>query len=414
MQILANKDIRRFFGAVAVMILLILLFGMFLSQVIVNDFKAQMLSHDYETAGYLLEHGVASSEVSAAFTGSKTEENLSSGQAFLQRLGYKEGISNLLLPEANTLLTKYQVVFGLFTVLLGTIFFAAFFLYFKRQQKAVEKATACIDAFMSGDISARIVSEEEGSLSRLFASINSMATALNAHIETERDTRNFLKDTIADISHQLKTPLAALKMYNEIMQEESSNEDVIKKFSEKTAGALERMEILIKNLLKITKLDAGSIAMNKRRESIYGLMQEIVSSFETRAGKEAKSIILNGSDDSLLYCDRNWLTEAVGNLVKNALDHTKAGGIIEITWTETPAITRITVRDNGKGIHSEDIHHIFKRFYRSRFSQDIESVGLGLPLAKAIVEANNGTISVDSQAGKGSTFTLDFLKLTDL
>ena len=105
-------------------------------------------------------------------------------------------------------------------------------------------------------------------------------------------------------------------------------------------------------------------------------------------------------------CDRNWMMEAIGNIVKNALDHTREGNTIEISWKQFASIVQIVIRDNGSGIHPEDLHHIFKRFYRSRFSKNTQGIGLGLPLAKAIVEAHDGTIEVDSELGKGTAFTI--------
>ncbi len=414
MKFVTNKDIRNFFWVIVAVLIMLLLSSLIFSQVIVHDFKVQMLTHNYEVAGYLLEHGANPSDVSAAFAAEKSEQEISTGKSLLQTLGYKTDINNRLLPDANMLLSRYRLICVLFVVICGTLILTAFSLYFKRQQNAIEKANTSISTFMSGASTARIDSDEEGSLSKLFASINAMATSLNAHIEAEKHTKEFLKDTISDISHQLKTPLAALKMYNEIVQEESDNEDVVKKFTVKTGNALMRMETLIQNLLKITKLDAGTIALNRKKENVRELVQEIVCSFETRAELEHKAITLKGSDDTVLYCDEGWMTEAIGNLVKNALDHMGAGGQVEITWKETPAITKIIVKDNGKGIHPEDIHHIFKRFYRSRFSQDTQGLGLGLSLAKSIVEAHNGTITVDSTLGKGSVFILGFLKLTNL
>ena len=108
------------------------------------------------------------------------------------------------------------------------------------------------------------------------------------------------------------------------------------------------------------------------------------------------------------------MLEAIDNLVKNALDHTAQGGIIQMEWRQLPSAVQILVKDNGSGIHPEDLHHIFKRFYRSRFSQDKQGIGLGLPLAKTIVEAHSGTIEVDSELGKGTTFTMNFLIPTKL
>ena len=136
--------------------------------------------------------------------------------------------------------------------------------------------------------------------------------------------------------------------------------------------------------------------------------------FAYRARQEKKEIILSGSDHLSLFCDRDWLNEAIDNIVKNAFDHTESGATIRVAWKELPSGVQIVITDNGCGIHPEDIHHIFKRFYRSRFSKDKQGIGLGLPLAKAIVEAHNGTIEVDSELGIGTTFTMNFLIPTKL
>ena len=122
----------------------------------------------------------------------------------------------------------------------------------------------------------------------------------------------------------------------------------------------------------------------------------------------------SGDDTISLSCDAHWLSEAIGNLVKNALDHTKAGDTVTVTWRTFASIVQITVRDSGSGIHPEDLPHIFKRFYRSRFSKDTQGVGLGLPLAKAIIEAHGGTIEVDSALGGGTVFTINLLIPTTL
>ncbi len=171
-------------------------------------------------------------------------------------------------------------------------------------------------------------------------------------------------------------------------------------------AALERMQTLVLNLLKIARLDADMIRFGSQEVKVRGLMEDIRSEFETRAQREGKEIILEGSPACYTVCDRDWMQEAVSNLVKNALDHTKEGGKIEISWEAVGTGTRIQVKDNGNGIHPEDMYAIFKRFYRSRFSNDGEGAGLGLPLAKAIVEGHEGTISVESTLGEGALFTV--------
>ncbi len=282
------------------------------------------------------------------------------------------------------------------------------FLYFRKQNQIMEEAVSQINLYLSGNTDIRIDCDKEGSLYKLFHSVNTLATALNAHAVKEQKVKEFLKGTISDISHQLKTPLAALTIYNGLLQDKPEDIAAIKEFAVKSEKEIERIEMLVQNLLKITKLDAGAIIIKKAPENIANMINDIYEHFEFRANEEKKIITLSGPDDILLFCDRNWITEAISNIVKNALDHTNAGSQITVEWKKLPAATQITIKDNGSGIHTEDIHHIFKRFYRSRFSKDTQGIGLGLPLAKAIIEAHDGNITVDSTLGKGSTFIINF------
>ena len=188
----------------------------------------------------------------------------------------------------------------------------------------------------------------------------------------------------------------------------------MKEFACLSEQELDRIETLVQSLLKITRLDAGAIVLEKNAENVADMMRDIELHFAYRARQEKKEIILSGSDHLSLFCDRDWLNEAIDNIVKNAFDHTESGATIHVAWKELPSGVQIVITDNGYGIHPEDIHHIFKRFYRSRFSKDKQGIGLGLPLAKAIVEAHNGTIEVDSELGIGTTFTMNFLIPTKL
>jgi signal transduction histidine kinase len=288
------------------------------------------------------------------------------------------------------------------------------FRYFSKQNDIMEDAVSAINAFLGGDKNARIACDDEGELYKLFHSVNTLATVLNAHAEHEFQAREFLKGTISDISHQLKTPLAALNIYNGLLQGEAEELPAMKELTDLSEQELDRIETLVQNLLKITKLDAGSIVIEKAPENVAKMMNDIGLHFAYRAKQEQKEITLSGSDTDVLLCDRDWMIEAISNLVKNALDHTSAGCHIQIEWKQVAGLTRITVKDDGSGIHPEDIHHIFKRFYRSRFSQDTQGIGLGLPLSKAIIEAHDGNLAVDSIWGQGSTFTISILNTTKL
>lgn len=288
------------------------------------------------------------------------------------------------------------------------------YVYFREQYLIIETATEQITDYIAGDQNARIQCDDEGELYRLFHEVNSLASILNAHAENELRAKEFLKNTITDISHQLKTPLAALNIYNGILQGEAENSPTIQEFTDLSEQELERIETLVQNLLKIAKLDAGTIMIEKAEENISEMMESIERHFSARAAKEEKEMIFSGEDSLFLLCDRNWLMEAISNMIKNALDHTKKGNVIHVRWKQVASMIQVVIDDNGSGIHPEDMNYIFKRFYRSRFTKDTQGVGLGLPLAKAIVEAHNGTIEVDSKLDVGTTFTINFLIPTKL
>ena len=325
-------------------------------------------------------------------------------------------VASLLLTQGFLWLCyqRFSLFLLLVFVLSGGAILAVGCSYFKKQNQVMEQAVSQINAYLDGNHNARIECDDEGELYRLFHTVNSLAAVLNAHADNELREKEFLKNTISDISHQLKTPLAALNIYNGLLQDGDMELSAVKEFADLSEQELDRIETLVQNLLKITKLDAGAIVLEKATENVADMMRDIELHFAYRARQEKKEIILSGSDHLSLFCDRDWLNEAIDNIVKNAFDHTESGATIRVAWKELPSGVQIVIKDNGCGIHPEDIHHIFKRFYRSRFSKDKQGIGLGLPLAKAIVEAHNGTIEVDSELGIGTTFTMNFLIPTKL
>ena len=325
-------------------------------------------------------------------------------------------VASLLLTQGFLWLCyqRFSLFLLLVFVLSGGAILAVGCSYFKKQNQVMEQAVSQINAYLDGNHNARIECDDEGELYRLFHTVNSLAAVLNAHADNELREKEFLKNTISDISHQLKTPLAALNIYNGLLQDGDMELSAVKEFADLSEQELDRIETLVQNLLKITKLDAGAIVLEKATENVADMMRDIELHFAYRARQEKKGIILSGSDHLSLFCDRDWLNEAIDNIVKNAFDHTESGATIRVAWKELPSGVQIVITDNGCGIHPEDIHHIFKRFYRSRFSKDKQGIGLGLPLAKAIVEAHNGTIEVDSELGIGTTFTMNFLIPTKL
>ena len=282
----------------------------------------------------------------------------------------------------------------------------------RHQEQSMENAAHQIAEYILDRRKGGIECSEEGAMYRLFHEVNSLVTMADAHADSERRAKEFLRRPISDISHQLKTPIAALNIYNGILQQETAAPATVREFTSLSEQELDRIESLVQSLLKMARLDAGAITLERSPENVFDLLEHIKRQYSFRAEQEGKEIALEGDEQTVFSCDRTWLTEAIGNLVKNALDHTAQGDRILVRWQQSPCLTQITVEDTGSGIHSEDLYHIFKRFYRSRFSKDTQGVGLGLPLAKSIVEAHQGSMEVHSKLGQGTAFTINFPIMT--
>ena len=364
-----GKETKNLLLAITVICLISFLLAAGLSFLLAKDFQHEMLLHDYGVSGYQLNH--EDKLQISAFTAHPNESDIERGKEALASIGYSEATSMQLLPTVREY--RNQTMLYLFLLLLflfGMVYLVLLF-YLRRQHRAIDDAGSKIREFLDGNSMSRIECSQTGDWYSLFHDVNEMATILSAHAESQKQTKEFLQDIISDVSHQIKT------------------------------------------LLKLARLDAGIIQMEKAEENVSALMQDVLERFETWAEQDHKEITLSGKDDISLNCDALWMSEAIGNIVKNALEHTQPGGHISVQWTQSPLLTQIVITDDGKGIHQEDLYNIFKRFYRSRFSSDVHGIGLGLPLAKSIVEAHGGTISVTSTLDVGTTFTLNFFSLTN-
>ena len=406
MSLLHDKHNRWYCIFVAALVPLLFLIGLTLIYTQTAAAKEMFLTHDNAIVTSLLEEGVSKEVIATALTNTEAD---TAGNKFLTEIGLSINTDIENLPYVstvkNTMLISLSVMLFLWTLLL----FLGTMLFLYRRERLYRKSENIIKDYIDGNYTVHLPQSNEGTVYQLLASVDQLATMLQAKNDTEQKTKEFLKNTISDISHQLKTPLSALMMYQEIIENEPDNPETVKEFSFKTGTALKRIEQLIQSMLKITRLDAGSISFEKSNYSIPNILSHAISELTTRANHEKKEIVINGDWDQMLYCDIEWTGEAVGNIVKNALDHTDAGGKITISWERTPAMIRIFITDNGHGIAQEDIHHIFKRFYRSKNTSGSQGIGLGLPLAKAIVEGQGGILSVQSERLQGTTFTLSFL-----
>ncbi len=406
-----GKEARGLLYGITAICVLALLLAYGISNILAKNFQREMITHDYGIAGYLVNH-TDSIEISA-FTAAKSTEDIEYGSSLLSSIGYDETAPIHLLPEVSSYRNRVMLSLSLLLLFVFGTIYLLLFSYLRRQHKTIQKAENSIRDFLDGNTMSRIESAETGDWYSLFHEVNELSSILSAHAENERQTKEFLQGIISDVSHQIKTPLSALKMYQEIMDNRRSDTEAISSFSRKSLREIKRIEDVVYTLLKLAQLDAGIIQMKKTHENISGLMQDILERFEVLAQREGKTITLSGKADVTLFCDALWISEALGNIVKNALEHTAAGGQIRIRWEQNALMTQIVIEDNGTGVHPEDLYNIFKRFYRSRFSQDTHGIGLGLPLAKTIIEIHGGTISVTSKLDVGTVFTLNFYNLTD-
>lgn len=406
MFFLYDKQIRRYCCFIAGMILLLFLaeLGFIVAQT--NTVQEAFLDHENAIVTSLLDQGVSREIIGVAVSSTKTSDT---GSDFLAAVGRTRQTASELLPFTATFERTTGKILLASGVCFSLLLLAGTYLFLRSRDRLYRYAMDIIESFIEGDYSRHMPRMGEGAFYQLCTSIDQLATMLQSRNEAQHQAKEFLKATISDISHQLKTPLAALSMYQEIIENESENTRTVKEFAGKMGTSLGRIEQLILSMLKITRLDVGTIAFGKESCQISDLVMQAVSELTTRADHEKKKILLDGVKTDTLICDVEWTSEAIGNIVKNALDHTKEGGTIRISWECSPLMTRIRIADNGKGIAPEDIHHIFKRFYRSNTSLDTQGIGLGLPLAKSIVEGQGGTISVQSSLDEGTVFTISLL-----
>ncbi len=406
-----GKETKILLLAITIICFISFLLAAGISLLLAKNFQHELLIHDYGVSGYQLNH--ADKLQISAFTAHPDDSDIERGKEALASIGYSEAVSIELLPIVREYRNQTMVYLFLLLLLLFSMIYLVLLLYLQRQHKAIDNAESKIREFLDGNTMSRIECLQTGDWYSLFHDVNEMAAILSAHAESQKQTKEFLQDIISDVSHQIKTPLSALKMYNEIISNHKEDAETVTGFSEKSQREIKRMEDVIYTLLKLARLDAGIIQMEKTEENVSTLMQDVLERFETWAEQDHKEIVLSGEDNITFNCDALWMSEAIGNIVKNALEHTLPSGHISVQWTQSPLMTQIIIADDGKGIHQEDLYNIFKRFYRSRFSSDVHGIGLGLPLAKSIVEAHGGTISVTSTLNVGTTFTLNFFNLTN-
>lgn len=285
------------------------------------------------------------------------------------------------------------------------IIYCCYSLKIKKEIKTINKYLGNI---LKGDYNLNIADYNEDELSILKNDIYKVTIKLKELSEYERHEQVYLMNTLEDISHQLKTPLTALMVTNDILKDNNLTKKEQTELLNKQTKELEKMEWLITTLLKYSKLDSGSVKLKKENVKVNKLINSILDTLSIAL--ELKNIKIELIDlDFTLTCDNNWTKEAITNIIKNAIEHLDSGeGCIVIKGEDNPIYSSITITDNGPGIKKEDIKNIFKRFYSKNTAKN--SIGIGLNMAKLIIEKQNGKIEVESELGRYTTFSIIFPK----
>lgn len=316
-------------------------------------------------------------------------------------------VSSVLTAVISVICAFFSKICAVLCLALGIILTMIFAVVTKRRYKNLNDLNDYLSLVCKGIYDMNIDDNTEGELSILKNNLYKVITLLQSQNEYLKNDKLYLADSIADISHQLKTPLTSMMMMCELLENEE-NPDKRQEFVAVINNQLSKMKWLITNILKISKLDADATEFKREEVSISKVLDDSLKPFVLTA--ELKNVaIQNGANDFVFNGDESWTVEAVSNIVKNCLEHTNDGGKIIIASDSTNLYNKLTISDNGCGIAEEDLPHIFERFYHGKNSSK-ESVGIGLALAKTVFEKENASVSVESEQGRGSVFEIRFYK----
>lgn len=283
----------------------------------------------------------------------------------------------------------------------------AFFSYNRKRLREIERLNNYLSRVCSGEYSLDIASNAEGELSILKNNLYKVVVLLQTGNEALQNDKIYLADSLADISHQLKTPLTSMMMMADLMKNEQ-DEEKRNEFISIIETQLDKMKWLITTLLKISKLDAGTAEFAENDVEISDVIDETLNQFSIIL--DIKNIGISRETESFSFRgDKSWSAEAIGNIVKNCIEHVPDGGMLTFETNQTSIYNELIIKDNGCGIAEEDLPHIFERFYHGKNASS-ESVGIGLALAKEIFHKQRAKLEAESAAGEGALFRIRFYK----
>jgi signal transduction histidine kinase len=322
--------------------------------------------------------------------------------------------TGVAITAAAMLAALYLLTGSVNTVLCGFIFvviiiiWTTAFIYLVRKKLSAFSSGIChtIDSMMSGKMDLRQSFDEE----TLFAKINYRLTRLyetmQEHNRSVAKEKADLQEVISDTSHQVKMPIANLKMINATLLEETVPEEKQREFLLAMDGQLDKLDFLMQAMIKMSRLETGFIALEKKDGTIYETLAAALGGILLPAENKGIHVDVSCPEELTLSHDRKWTAEALFNILDNAVKYTPAGGSIKITVEPWELYLKIDITDTGKGIPENRHAEIFKRFYREAEVHSIDGIGIGLYLAREIITMQGGYIKVVSEAEKGATFSV--------
>lgn len=335
-------------------------------------------------------------------------ENQEQKDEVLSKYGYTNNISYIKELE-NSMNTSIRINIAII-ILLGVIAIIIALIYTNKRDKSLRSINKYLDKVNNGNYELKIEDNGEDEISRLRNELYKTTILLRESAENSEKEKTNLNNSLADISHQLKTPLTSIRiMLDNIEENPNMDEKTRNEFIEEISRQIDWISSLVISLLKLAKFDAGAIIMQDTQINVKKLIDNVINNLAIMIDIKNIKIEEKIDEDVILRADYNWQLEALTNIIKNCIEHSKEDSKIKIEVENNSIFVKIKITDEGEGIAKEDLSHIFERFYKSKQASE-NSIGIGLSLAKTIIEKENGYIKVDSELGKGTTFEIKYLK----
>lgn len=334
---------------------------------------------------------------------------------------YKDGEKELKkyginIEEVNSIIAvqkqmKTNIILNIILIVLfSVLYMAIIFIYLKQRDKKINQITQYINEIKNRKYDLNINENSEDELSNLKNELYKITIMLKEESEISRHDKEKIKMSVEDISHQLKTPLTSIMiMLDNLKDNPNMDEDTKQKFIFEISKQVDWINWLVISILKLSRLEANVVKFSDNKINVKKFIDEIIGNLEIPIEIKNQKISIEGDEDASFIGDYKWQQEAITNIIKNAIEHNKENGKITIKYEENVLFTKITIIDEGQGIAKEDLKHIFERFYKAQNSSD-NSVGIGLSLAKNIIEKNNGMINCKSEIGNGTEFIVKYMK----